>query len=336
MRNFLLLLVFSLFFALTGNGQESKICGLSIVAPPSPFPNDYTVEVKQVNANWVAIIPYAGGPPGKTDILFNMNGQWWGETKDGVRESIRLAHEAGLKVMLKPQVWFPGSWPGALDFRTEGEWEKWEENYTAYINFHADIACEMEVEMICIGTEFTKSETKREAFWRGLIRSIRMDYKGKLTYASNWDAYKDVPFWDELDYIGVDAYFPLDESRTPGKKRLHKLWQPVHKELKAVHQKFSKPILFTEFGYMSIDGCAGKTWELEAKMDQIPVNEEAQAVALEGMFSFFEKQDYWQGGFLWKWYPYQGYYLDHKTKDYSPQNKEAEKTVRYWYQKFQE
>ncbi|MGB1216855.1 MAG: glycoside hydrolase family 113, partial [Saprospiraceae bacterium] len=199
------------------------VCGLSIVAPPSPFPNDYTVNVTQVNANWVAIIPYAGGPVGKTDILFNMDGQWWGETKEGVKESIRLAHNAGLRVMLKPQIWIPGSWTGALDFQTEKEWQQWEENYTNYISFHADIACEMEVEMICIGTEFTKSETKREAFWRELIRKIRIDYKGQLTYASNWDAYKNVPFWDDLDYIGVDAYFPLDDSKIPSKKRLHKL-----------------------------------------------------------------------------------------------------------------
>jgi hypothetical protein len=43
---------------------------------------------------------------------------------------------------------------------------------------------------------------------------IRKIYTGKLTYAANWDDFDKVPFWKELDYIGIDAYFPLSDAAT--------------------------------------------------------------------------------------------------------------------------
>lgn len=95
--------------------------------------------------------------------------------------------------------------------------------------------------------------------------------------------------------------------------------------------KLNKQILFTEFGYLSVDGCAGKTWELEQNINQLPVNEKAQATAYEALFEHFWKKDWWAGGFLWKWFPndqgHEGYF----EKDYTPQGKLAEKKLRDWY-----
>jgi hypothetical protein len=35
----------------------------------------------------------------------------------------------------------------------------------------------------------------RPKYWQELILEIRKVYKGKLTYAANWDEFKRVPFW---------------------------------------------------------------------------------------------------------------------------------------------
>ncbi len=314
--------------------QEKEIIkGLSLVAPPSPFDNNPMTAIQQVNADWIAVIPYAFCKMGTTDVVFNVEQQWWGEKEVGVRETIRLAKEAGLKVMLKPQVWVPGSWPGGIEFKNDEDWEKWEASYKEYIMHYTNMTKSIDVDMICIGTEFKQSEVKRAKSWRSLIRDIRKVYDGKLTYAANWDCYQYVPFWNELDYIGVDAYFPLDESKTPTQKNLMKKWKPIHQEFQKLHKKFKKPILFTEFGYLSVDGCAGKTWELEKQASTLPHNQQAQANALDALFDFFEEQPYWEGGFLWKWYPTLGKYQDHGDNGHTPQGKMAEETVRDWYKK---
>ncbi len=311
--------------------DSESINGLSLVAPPRPFPNNPMTDIQTVNANWIAVIPYGFCRVGSKDIMFDMQGQWWGERKEGAKETIRLAKAAGIKVMLKPQIWVPGSWPGGITFSNESDWRKWEEAYRKFIMYYVELGKESDVEMICIGTEFKQSEVERESFWRDLIKEIRRSYNGRLTYASNWDSYTRLPFWDDLDYIGVDAYFPLDESKQPEKGTLMEKWKSYDRELKEMYRKFEKDILFTEFGYMAIEGCAGKTWELEPRSHTLPTNQKAQADALDALFDFFEDKEYWRGGFLWKWYPYPGAYQERGDKDYTPQGKKAVEVVKDWY-----
>ena len=57
------------------------------------------------------------------------------------------------------------------------------------------------------------------------------------------------------------------------------------------------------FGYLSVDGCAHRVWELEAKVNHLAVNEQAQANALDALFETYWSEKYGAGGFLWKWFP---------------------------------
>ncbi len=297
--------------------------GVSLVAPPDPFPFDYTQDIQAANGNWVAIIPYGFCRTGNPEVYFNMDRQWWGEREAGVLESIRLAKSAGLHIMLKPQLWIPGSWPGDLEYSTPEQQAEWEKGYREFILHFARIAHSTKVDLYCIGTEFKRMETTRESFWRTLIKDVKQEYQGKLTYAANWDSYNQLPFWDELDYIGIDAYFPLSDDKQPGIKSLKKAWQPIVRQVQEVQSRFDKPILFTEYGYMSVDGCTGKTWELEPNINRLPANEQAQADALQALYETWSPLPFWHGGFIWKWYPYDNMYKDHPN-DYSPQGKKAE------------
>ncbi len=71
-----------------------------------------------------------------------------------------------------------------------------------------------------------------------------------------------MPFWSELDYIGVDAYFPISLEESPTLEQLETGWQPLAKELEAFSDPYQRPILFTEYGYRSATQCAGKHWEI--------------------------------------------------------------------------
>ena len=85
--------------------------------------------------------------------------------------------------------------------------------------------------MLCIGNELQSVVANNPGYWRQLIHEIKQVYTGKLTYAENWDQFQNVPFWDQIDYVGVDAYFPLKTSN-PTVAVLTALWKPYIKSLK--------------------------------------------------------------------------------------------------------
>ena len=152
--------------------QSGKINGLSIVAPPSEYEEDPFPRIKETYADWVCLVPYGYTRIGNTRVSYNMDRQWWGEREIGIAESIKLAQKNNFKTFLKPQVYIPGSWPGDLEFSSDDDWKRWEENYSSFILFYADIASSYDVDLFCIGTEFKKSIKMRPQFWRDLILEI--------------------------------------------------------------------------------------------------------------------------------------------------------------------
>lgn len=311
-----------------------RISGITMVAPPSVFEANPIPPIADVNAKWISIVPYGFSPNGKPDVYYNAFGQWWGETPAGIRESAKLAHAGGLKVMLKPQVYIPNGWVGEMDFDNESDWITWEESYETYIMTMVDLAIELDIELLCIGTEYKLAVHKREAFWRSLIQKIRLTYDGKILYSSNWDAYQDIPIWDVLDYIGVSAYFPLSESLTPSVDELSQAWKPIIKDMKKLSKNHDKPVLFTEYGYLTIDKCAYRAWELEKNIKTKPINQQAQANAYEALYKNMLEQDYWMGGFLWKWFPNDKGAEGYIPRDYTPQGKLSEDIVRRYHAQF--
>ncbi|MEN7549064.1 hypothetical protein AAG747_14160 [Rapidithrix thailandica] len=318
-----------------------KMNGVSLVAPPKPFEGDVFQPIVGVSANWVAIIPYAFINGNSTGVSFDQERQWWGERTEGVLESIRLAKEKGLRVMLKPHVWVKGQgWAGDFALHSEKEWKAWERNYTRYILHHARLADSLHVELFCIGTEFRKAVVQREVFWNVLIERVREVYTGELTYAANWDNYEQIMFWPQLDYIGLDAYFPLSMNASPSVKELKKAWEKPLMAISQLQKEVGKPVLFTEYGYRSIDQATGKQWELPTtrgrRQKTIQVNLQAQKNAYQALYEVFWSNTWFAGGFLWKWYSQHQKSGGEHCSDYTPQNKPAETIIRRYYSKSQE
>ena len=250
-----------------------------------------------------------------------------------MKENIRLAKKNGLKVFMKPQIYVPGSWPGDITFKTEAEWVAWENAYRDFIMSYLDIAISNDVDMFCVGTEFKTSEKKRPHFWKQLISDMRCLYAGELTYSSNWDSFKEVPFWEDLDYIGISSYFPMSSDATPEASALSKKWKSNISTLRKFSAKKGKKMLFTEYGYLSVDGCAGKTWELEKVVRDLPINEKAQANSFNALYNALWNESFWAGGFIWKWFPHGQGHEGYVDRDYTPQDKEAEKVISNWFGK---
>lgn len=320
--------------------QGSKIKGVCMVAPDKIMSANEYDAIKALNADWVAITPYGFCRINEPKFVYAKPSdslarkwQWWGERPDGAAECIKMAHQKGLKVMLKPHVWVMGKenvYTGDLDYKTDENWSKFEENYRNYVLDFARIADSTKVEMYCIATEFHTFIAKRPAFWKQLIADVKKVYKGKLTYAENWDKYQEVAFWNEMDFVGVDAYFPLSEKQNPSVEELKSGWKKHIKELDKYARKQQKPVLFTEIGYQSTDFSTQKPWE---SYSQKPDNEELQANAFKAFFESIWNEKWLAGAMVWKWFPMME--KGKKSRDkYSPQNKPAESVIQdFWAKK---
>ena len=335
MRVFLIvLLVIGCLVACVTIPQEAsvkRIHGASVVNPPRPIDATTFASIKQVNAEWIAVIPYGFSRAGQPDVSFDHSRQWWGEHTDGNCMLIQIAKEHGMKVMCKPHVWVRGQgWAGDFNLDSQEEWIKWEQDYAKYILNHAVKADSMKVEMFCIGTEYRIPARERPVFWRELVGKVREVYSGKITYASNWDNYQNIEWWDAVDYIGIDAYFPLAEGDHPNMEEIKFGWEPVKKELASFSKKWGKPILFTEYGFQSIDGATGNHWEVD-KSTVLP-NSQLQADAYEATFQAFENESWFAGGFFWKWH-FTMREGDWYQKEWTPQNKPATDIIARWYGK---
>lgn len=311
-------------------GQKAK--GVSLVAPHAPIDSTHIQPVGNIKANFVSLMPYGFVRDNSAEFQYisaddttKRSHVWWGETPAGVQKCIRLAHAKNIKVMLKPHMWLRrGGFTGHMDFDDEKAWEIFEKGYRKYILEFAKLAENEHVAYFCMATEMENSVEKRPEFWKNLIVDIRKIYHGKLTYAENWDSFKKVPFWNQLDFIGIDGYFPLSDEKDPTIAQLEKGWQKHKKTLNNFAGKFQKPILFTEFGYRSCDFTAEKPWETDFSL---PENEAAQAKAYEAFFKTVWPEPWFAGAFIWKWFPILEPNPRHKDT-FTPQNKLAERVLK--------
>ncbi|CAN0349237.1 unnamed protein product, partial [Ectocarpus sp. 4 AP-2014] len=258
--------------------------------------------VVNVNANWACVMPFGFMRNLETpEIQYNIDRQWWGERRVGATKTARLFQAEGVKVMVKPQIWiWKGEFTGLIEMKTEDDWKAFEGNYEKFILEYADMAREINADILCIGTELNKFVNARPEFWGQLLTKIKKIYKGRLTYAENWDTFDKVPFWNELDYVGVDAYFPLCENQTPTLETLKLGWKNHKPKIVALQKQLQKPVLFTEYGYRSVDYSGKRPWDFSREMNG--VNLAAQENGLKAIYEEFWKEDWFAGGFLWKWY----------------------------------
>jgi hypothetical protein len=158
---------------------------------------------------------------------------------------------------------------------------------------------------------------------------VRKVYSGPLTYAANWDTYHKIAFWNELDFIGVNAYFPLVTAKTAGVDELKKAWLPIKKELNQFSDQFKRPILFTEYGYRSANNATGNQWEIKRNA---PVNHQAQVNGYAAFYKIFWNEKWVAGGFAWKWH-FRRNVDPSSNSAYTLQNKPAMKVLKKAYRK---
>ena len=328
----IILTFYVLFFTLTSCAvQKEKINGLSFVASPNAIDDNHINPVTKVGANYTAIMPFGFMRNlDHPEIIHNTDRQWFGETKAGAKQYIDELRKKNIKIMIKPQIWvWHGEFTGDIKMSSEDNWKALENTYTKFILEYAELAQETEAEIFCIGTELENFVKERPEYWLDLIQEIKTIYDGKLTYAANWDEFKRTPFWSDVDYIGVDAYFPVSDQKTPTLEECKAGWQSHKEVIKSLSERHNKPVLFTEYGYRSMDYTGKEPWESDHTIESL--NFEGQANATQALFEEFWHEDWFAGGFVWKWFHNHDTSGGEKDNQFTPQNKPVEAVIKSFY-----
>ena len=265
--------------------------------------------LKTHNIEWITIVPFLSQenhdkPSFRTRSRQNDSTpkyQRWRNLK-------QFSDTYGFKIMLKPHIWLSnttnGVWRSNIKMSTQAEWDDWFTDYSAYILDYAALAEELNIELFCIGTELHTPAIEQPEQWRTLIKQVRNIYSGKLTYGANWDKeIIDIPFWEDLDFIGVQAYFPIAEHNNPDLEELEQGWKKHFKLLESLHQKYNKPILFTELGYKSTSDAGIKPWEWDTLGNRFykKISKRTQALCYQAFFNTVWQQSWFEGVHLWEW-----------------------------------
>ncbi len=175
---------------------------------------------------------------------------------------IREAHKKGLIVMVRPLLdektihTTPGKWKGVIEPKDRKQW------MTTYGDILVDFAKTAErenAEIISIGAEFSSLENET-ALWIEMIQRVRNVYSGQVTYAVDWHQMYDLEFASYLDFVSLDAYFPMEAGADATKDELVREMKDWAVMLSRATSTYGKPFVVTEVGIRSEQGSYAESW----------------------------------------------------------------------------
>ena len=274
------------------------------------------------------IAPETPSTPG-----YNSSADPLSPTDDAVVAAIQNLQAQGLTVVLKPQV-------DSIDGVFRGNFAPsnptaWFASYQTFILHYAQLASQNNVGNLVIGTELkTLSGSAYVSNWTNIINVIRASYPNlTLIYGANatgaGDEFTTVSFWDKVDIIGVDGYFPLTNHADPTVAQLVAAWSSNKNgfnalaALKNLQSTYNKPLIFSELGYVSAAGTNEAPYSSAAAGATYDPTE--QENCYEAFFEVFSQQTSWMKGvFWWAWNVTPPGSTD---TGYTPQNKPAATTT---------
>jgi hypothetical protein len=215
-----------------------------------------------------------------------------GRTPDdaGLAADMRKARGLGFSVGLKLHVdTEDGSSRSGIAFDDHKEFETWFANYRRILKAYAVLAADCGAEHFTVGCELSGVTTLAHTeHWRSLIRELRILFDNRpaarhvrLTYASRHQSAASLGFWEDLDYIGINAWPYFAPYTTVNLSNARQTWRRAiyHPEpqplagssngppatssgytldffdfVRLLGRQFGKPVVLTELGCQSKEG----------------------------------------------------------------------------------
>lgn len=283
--------------------------------------------LKSLNINTVAIVPYTYMPNPAQPRGLNIPKRIGSETDESIIHSLVKAKFLGLLTLLKPQIWLSGSWSGEINMTNEKDWKLFLDKYERWILHYAFLAARYDVDLLSLGVEMHRVTQQYPAFWRQLAAKVRQIYDGKITYSANWyQEFEGIRFWEALDYISINCYYPLSQDNQPTKADLKHTFETVFNKLDQVSKQYRKPLLFTEMGFRS----SAMPWKAPHSSPQTNTyRPDHQALCYEAICEVLKTKTY-AGVYWWKWPSFLNY-AHYRPLSFTPYGKPAEAIIRNYF-----
>ncbi len=287
--------------------SRAALASIPVVPPDAPYPKLFFQKGVNFTAEWpdpyaslgaqqmlsklppygvnaIALVPYGWYTQHSPPRVHIQEGDEGWESDEGIAEMTRVAHHLGMKVMLKPAIWDAFN----QEYSSPQDRAQWFAQYQLFLEHYARLATRIHADLLVIGGEFTHL-TVYESEWRKLISRSRELYPGPLVYAANFgDEFEHVSFWDALDFIGLQEYYPLPDDLST---------TAAAAKVETVEEKYHKPVIFTEAGFASLKGANRAPWDDSTRE---PLSPELQAQCYEAVFKAFYRKSWFEGMYWWK------------------------------------
>jgi glycosyl hydrolase family 113 len=282
-------------------------------------------ELVEDGATWVSITPFGRvWSLDSTEILLDFEAPA-AQNREDVGRAIDQAHERGLRVLLVPHLWVETTgWRGDINPGTPEAWTDYIDSYERFLASWTAVAAAHHADMLSLGVECKSWSGRFGDRWTRMIAAVRRHYHGLLTYSANWDEAIDVLFWDQIDVVGINAFYPLADSPEgdydAGARH-------VVEQVREVAATFDLPVLFVEFGYTTRPAAAVQPWEWPDDMVGVAVDEGEQARAYRAVLSAYTGPDWLAGLFVWRYYADPDDVTQEAAWGFSPRAKKAEQVL---------
>ncbi len=265
--------------------------GVNLIATPdaplgSPACERSLRHLRDLGGNAISLIPFLWQPaPGDPRIVLGD-----AVSPDQLRAGIRQARALGLRVMVKPHVWVPQTWAGAIEFMRDGDQAEWLARYRALLLDLATLAQDEGAEALALGAELRGVSS--DPAWTDIIRAVRDRFRGTLTYVAHWDGELDrLPFRRLLDVPSISLYPPLGDDDAGLGGRIDTL---------AANLARQGPLWIGELGLRSAVGSQAKPWESPEERDAHP-DGTLQARVLDHWLTALNRHGL-RDILLWRWF----------------------------------
>ena len=249
-------------------------------------------------------------------------------TTEQIGDLVDYAKKKHLRVILMPIVLLDN--PDGNDWRGTihpDSWSAWWKSYRDMIQVFSSVAEVHHADMLVVGSELVSTEHMIDQ-WTKTIEKARGNFKGKLTYSSNWDHYEAVEFWNQLDMVGMNSYWKMGKDRDVTVDEVVGKWKEIQSELFPFLRKVHKPLMFLEVGWFSQANAAHEPWDYTQASQ--PLDLDLQKKLYEGFFKSWYGNPMLGGFSIWEWPPNSG---GPEDRGYTPEGKPALDVLKEWLKK---
>ncbi len=282
--------------------------------------------------NWISVTPFGRIWSLKsTEILLDFEAPY-ADNRKALQRIVQQAHARGIRVMLIPHLWVEtGGWRGEMDPGSDEAWAAYQASYQRFVMAWATDAGRWGVDAMSIGVECKSWSGRFAPYWHALIEGIRRVYPGLLTYSANWDEVENVIFWDRLDLIGINAFYPLADHDNASYADYATHAEAAIAGLGDLARTLAMPAVLVEVGYTTRQNAAVQPWLWPDDMQDVVIDQWEQARALTALIETAAKQDWIAGLFIWRYYANLDDISQEAEWGFSPHAKLAEHALKAMY-----